>query len=42
MGVLTTVGSSDVLGLTDLEVFTVLVNVSGMDGQRPTASFQKP
>ena len=33
-GVLAMVGSSNILGLTDLEVFTVLVipDVSGMDG----------
>ena len=38
------VGSSDVSRLNCLREFTVLVipGVSGMDGQRPTASFQMP
>ena len=39
--VLAIIGSSDVSRLTDLEKFTILVilDVSGMDGQRPMASF---
>ena len=41
--VLAIVGSSNVSRLTDLEKFTVLViPMSGMDGQRPMASFQMP
>ena len=43
-GVPAIVWSFDVSRLTDLEKFTVLVipDMSGMDDQRPTASFQKP
>ena len=43
-GVPVIIGSFDVSSLTDLEKFTILVipDVSGMNGQRPTVSFQKP
>ena len=43
-GVPARVGSSDVSHFNCLEGFTILVipDVSGMDDQRPTASFQMP
>ena len=43
-GILAWVGSSDVSHFNRLGGFTVLVipDVSGMDDQKPTASFQKP